>query len=233
MPKRPPIILVPVAHRIEPETDEALRQLERRGYVVERRYGISAIDHGRCMLATYALAEGFDEIIWIDADVSFRPEAVERLRSHGLPFVAGIYAKKKYGQLATELLPGTSQLKLGQGAELIEVWGTPPGFLYTRRELYEAMRQRCELPMCDEAFDRPVLPFFLPMVIEHEQGHRYLTESYAFCERVRRSGHRVMADPAIRLFHIGTANYSWEEAGQSPPARYDQFTMHLRPSWMS
>ena len=88
------VILMPVGGAIEPACEESLRKLEQRGYPVWRVRGYSAIDAARNQIATDALAQGFDELIWIDSDVVFRPEDVERLRSHCLPFVCGIYAKK-------------------------------------------------------------------------------------------------------------------------------------------
>lgn len=66
-------ILVPVARRVEPHCDLALRQLEAAGYPVRRLYGYSQIDRARNRLATDALAEGFDELFWIDSDMAFEP----------------------------------------------------------------------------------------------------------------------------------------------------------------
>ncbi len=42
-------------------------------------------------MATDALAAGFQETFWIDADIEFHPDAIERLRSYNLPIVSGVY----------------------------------------------------------------------------------------------------------------------------------------------
>lgn len=94
------VILVPVGGEVVPACDQALRQLERRGYEVRRARGYAAIDQGRNQMATDALADGFDETMWIDADIGFDPDDVERLRGHGLPIVCGIYPKKGKRALA-------------------------------------------------------------------------------------------------------------------------------------
>jgi hypothetical protein len=86
-------ILVPVAPQIAPGTEKGLRQLETMGYPVWRVYGFAAIDVARCRIATKALLEGFQELMWLDADIGFEPPAVERLRAHDLDFVAGVYPK--------------------------------------------------------------------------------------------------------------------------------------------
>ncbi len=88
------VILVPVAHHIEPDCDRALREPETRGYAVRRVWGYAAIDQGRSLVATDALADGFEELMWIDADIGFDPSSVDRLRSHNLPVACVIYPKK-------------------------------------------------------------------------------------------------------------------------------------------
>jgi hypothetical protein len=88
------VILVPANSGIEPACDHALRQLERLGYPVWRVPGFSQIDTARSQIATDAVARGFEELMWIDSDTEFSPAAVERLRSHNLPIVSGLYRKK-------------------------------------------------------------------------------------------------------------------------------------------
>jgi hypothetical protein len=90
-------VLVPATWYIEPDCDDALRELEHRGYAVKRMHGASPVDHARSMLATVAVEQGFDETLWVDADTGFDPDAVERLRSHNLPIVAGLYSRRGPG----------------------------------------------------------------------------------------------------------------------------------------
>ncbi|MBX9660237.1 MAG: hypothetical protein K2X00_16870 [Nitrospiraceae bacterium] len=59
------VVLVPVGGAIEPGCEQALHVLERRGYPVRRVMGFSAIDFGRSVLASNALADGFDEMMWV------------------------------------------------------------------------------------------------------------------------------------------------------------------------
>jgi hypothetical protein len=54
----------------------------------------------------------------------------------------------------------------------------------------------------------------------------YLAEDYAFCERARRCGFAIWADTRIRLRHIGSYEYTWEEAG-TETKRFATFTYHL------
>lgn len=84
-------MLTPVASFIEPACEEGLRELEKRGYAVRRVRGYSAIDVGRCQLASDALADGFADPLRIRGAFSrcysFR---ISKLPISGskIPFVA-------------------------------------------------------------------------------------------------------------------------------------------------
>jgi hypothetical protein len=226
MPAPRCIILVPYGGSIDPACEQGLDELERRGYAVRRSPGFSQIDVGRCAMASVALAEGFDELLWIDSDIAFHPDDVERLRGHPVPFVCGLYAKKSRREFACDLLPGTDNLVLGSGGGLCEIRYAGFGFTLTRREVYEVMRARLQLPECNQRFGERMVPYFQPLVVSDGPGEWYLGEDYAFCERARRCGFQVMADTRIRLWHVGSYPFSWEDAG-SPKERYTNYTFRL------
>ncbi len=164
-------------------------------------------------------------MISIDDDIAFSPDDVERLRASGETLVAGVYPKNAKQELALHVMPGTIELVLGEGGGLTEVLYAGTGFMLTRRELYTDLAK--DLPLCNEQFGTPVVPYFLPFVTASEQGLWYLGEDYSFCDRARRAGHRVLVDTRIRLFHVGAYAYGWEDAGQAI-ARFDQYRYRLR-----
>lgn len=212
------VILVPALERIEPECERSLVELAKRGYVVRRMSGHSAIDVARSIMASEALADGFDELMWIDSDVAFSPDDFERLRAHDVPIVCGIYPKKGQRELACHAAPGTKEIVFGEGGGIIPLRFAATGFLHTRREVYERMVERLSLPRCNVRFGSGFYPYFLPMVLSEpsaERGtdHWYLGEDYAFCERARQSGFDILADTTIRLSHIGRYAFCWEDAG--------------------
>src|SRR5450759_5199347 len=104
------VLLVPSTHSIEPHCEFSLRQLEALGYVVRRLYGFSQIDVARNRLASEALADGFEELMWIDSDMAFEPQSVQRLRAHGLPIVCGLYPKKADKEWSSRLMPGEKSI---------------------------------------------------------------------------------------------------------------------------
>jgi len=210
-------VLVPHAAPILPECEEGLRELERRGYPVRRVGGYAAVDQGRNQMATDALVEGFQETFWIDSDIAFRPDDVDALRRHQAPIVCGIYPQKGPRALASHVLPGTPRLTFGAGGGLTEILYAGAGFLLVRREVYLTIQHRLGLPVCNERFGRPTVPHFQPMLQPVDDDHWYLAEDYAFCERARQCGFRVLADTAVRLWHVGSCRYGWEDAGTERP----------------
>jgi hypothetical protein len=268
-------VLVPVGTHVEPACEQALVALEQRGYCVRRVYGYAAIDQARNDMATTALADGFEETMWIDSDIAFERDAVDRLRSQGLPLACGIYARKGMRALACHVLPGTTRLVFGAEGGLIELLYAGTGFFLVRRQVYLDMQERLALPVCNEQFGRPTIPFFQPFVVpvqpaaatqglaangsqmdadrgsgqltegsEENQtqargtvpfcssdtaksgqspaGNWYLAEDFAFCERARQCGYKIMADTTIRLWHHGSYGYTWEDAGKDKE-RYETF----------
>jgi hypothetical protein len=221
------VILVPVNGEIEPDCESSLRELERRGYPVWRVRGYSAIDQGRNQMATDALAKGFEETLWIDADISFNPSDVDQLRSLGEPISCGIYAKKGRRELAIHVLPDTEKIVFGLRGGPMEIKYAATGFLHVRREVYDRIQLDLQLPTCNTRWNKPLVPYFQPMIKSEDWGHWYLAEDYAFSERARSCGFRIVADTRIRLGHIGKYTYKWEEAG-SEVKRFATFTYHLK-----
>jgi hypothetical protein len=220
------VALVPsVDGRIEGACDERLRVLERRGIEVRRSAGCAAIDFARSHMATRALADGFEELLWIDDDIVFDPDDVDALRASGDAFIAGPCAKRGSGGFAFDVLPGTKQITFGSQGGVVDVLYVGTGFLYTRRAVYDAIAK--ELPVCTVgAID--VVPYFIPFILATAAGHKYLGEDYAFCERARRAGFAIRVDTRLRVFHLGLHGYSWEDAGGHAVKRAQSFVCSFK-----
>jgi hypothetical protein len=220
------LVIVPYRDHIEPSCEEGLRGLEARGYPVRRVDASAAIDRARCELATQALGEGFEELMWIDSDITFEPDAVDRLRSHRLPLVAGLFAKRGVRQFGCSFLDETEEIVLGEGGGPTKVRYIGTAFLLTHRRVYEDVARAFDLPVCN-ARVVPAVPYFLPMVVRQDDGgFWYLSEAWSFCERARQAGYDVMVDTAIRLLHLGRYGYGWEDVG-APITRTKSATLRL------
>ena len=76
-------------------------------------------------MATDALVAGFEETMWIESDIVFEPDAVERLRKRQLPICCAIYPQKGRRVLACHVIPGTKTMLFGKSGfadTSIRVW---------------------------------------------------------------------------------------------------------------
>jgi hypothetical protein len=223
------IVLVPHRDGIDSACEESLRALEALGYPVRRSDASAAIDRTRSEMATRALSDGYEELLWIDSDISFEPDAVDRLRSHGLPLVGGLFARRGVASFGCRFFPDAGDVTLGEGGAPTEVRYVGTAFLLTHRRVYEDVARHFSLPLCNTASDAPAVPYFLPMVIrDAEVGFWYLSEAWSFCERARQAAHKVMVDTSIRLWHHGRYAYGWEDVG-APRQRVASVKARVKP----
>jgi hypothetical protein len=221
-------VLVPFLNAIEPECEAALHALERVGVTVIRCRGCSAIDQARNLLASQALQRTSTSMIFIDSDIAFDPFDVLRLFARPEPVVAGIYAKKNAPALACHFPPGVRSVVFGDEAPgLYPLHYAAGGFLRIHASVLKQMIERLALPLCDRQPDEGVWPFFLPLVIAMDDGsHRYLAEDWSFSHRLHQIGVTPLADTTIRLVHIGTYGFTWEDTSGGK-ARHDTFTVNF------
>ncbi len=206
------VVLVPVAKRIEEETELFLQSLQRRGYPIRLLKHCSQVDLARSMLASQALRDGFAETMWIDSDVTFDVEDVERLRSHRLPVTAGLYVKKGRKEFAAKF-KHAGQVGFGNLGSLVEMQYVGFGFIHVRAEVYRRIAGELKLPACGGSHepDKKVTPYFIPTVVEEAGEPVYLSEDYSFCHRARSVGFKVMADTTIRLGHVHSHVLTWDD----------------------
>jgi hypothetical protein len=221
-------VLVPYQRSIEPETDEALRQLERRGVPVYRQPGCSAIDLARNQLASCALLDGKESILFIDSDIWFDPDQALYLLNRPEPVVAGLYSQKRHNhRLNVQFIEAPDFIDVGQGGRDYEVEGVGAGFLRVATRVLQGMIDWLGMPSTDYAGAK-LWPFFLPQMVEVDGRWRYECEDYAFCRRVRQAGFPIILDTRIRLYHLGVYPFGWEDSLIEPVKRRDEMTLPFR-----
>ncbi len=212
-------VLVPVARATEPETEDALRALAGRGYVVRVLRGCAAVDLARSTLATEVVMDGYEETIWIDADIQFDPDDVDRIRAHNLPFVVGLYVQKGPKRFAGMFPEDIGKVKFGKGGALVPMDDVGMGFTYVRAEVYRAIK--ANMPEAERSVlggyqGKMITPYFLPLLRQKAYGLTYLSEDYSFTARAKEAGFPPVADTTIRLEHIGRKKYTWDDLVWSP-----------------
>jgi hypothetical protein len=230
LPIAPPaecVVLVPAGGPIDRECDATLRELEKRGHPVWRVPGTRQLTPPATRWPPTP-AQGFAELMWIDSDIAFDPDDFEKLRGHGLQIACGLYPKKGPREFACEFLPGTPGVRFGQHGGQVEVRYCGLGFTLVRKDVFQAIHHTLKLPICNRRFGTPLVPFFQPLIVGEPAGPWSLSEDYAFCERAPRCGYKVVADTTIRLWHVGSYKYGWEDAGGGA-ARFLDYMIGLGP----
>jgi hypothetical protein len=215
------VVLCPFLTHIEPLCERGLRAAETAGFEVRRYAATAAVDRTRADAATAALADGADALVWVDSDVAFTVDELRALCGHGAPLIGGLYPKKGVRDFAAHFLPETREFGVGDAGSVFEVRYLGAGFLHVARAVFDDVRRHFGLPVCNTRFGAATVPYFLPMVVPDRDGppgsYWYLGEDYAFCERARQAGHRVLVDSTLRLGHVGSYAYGWEDAGTAVP----------------
>jgi hypothetical protein len=222
------VILVPYLGAIDPGCDEGLRELEAAGVRVVRRSGSSQIDVARNTMASDALHDGFETLLFIDADVGFELVDALRILARPEPVVAGVYPKKGERALTSRFEPGIEEVLFGPTApEPYPLRYAATGFLRIKAHVLRRMIAELGLPLCNARWGRGVWPFFMPLFVpDGDQGSHYLGEDWAFSHRLHQIGIVPLADTSIRLWHFGRHPFSWEDAG-ADPVRYRDYTFRL------
>lgn len=194
-------------------TELALRELEKRGYAVFRKYNASDIGRARSIMATTALNDGFEYLMWIDSDMYFKADAVDQLLASGEPLIGAIYSIRGGLSHTSILMPGTREVIFGKGGGIIEVSALGTGFLMSHRDTYEAVRTQLTLPLCGIDGEVRVVPYFTHLITPRadKKGWHFFGEDYSYCYRARACGYIVKADTRIRVGHIGKYLYCWED----------------------
>lgn len=123
-------------------------------------------------IASFLEKPEFSFILMLDSDQTFPPNTLERLRSHGLPYVSGWYMRRRYnpiapvwyepGELYFPMRPWTAQVELGK---LYEIGASGWGCVLIHRSVFEAVQPLLKGEQFVLEDDMDVLPYDLKTVM--------------------------------------------------------------------
>lgn len=182
------LICVPCKDRAPIELTQCLMGMRLKVPYVFMAVKGSLISELRDMAAKEAISGEYSHLMFIDDDIVFPPDGVQKLYNCLKPIAAGAYAAK-YGNHAVtwrnvrlednRLKGDTFRLKTPyQTAD-----ATGMGFTLIRTEVLKAVAKR---------FDNIFFP-------EWNAG-----EDISFCYRANQCGYKVHLDTSIDLYHLGT-----------------------------
>jgi hypothetical protein len=168
--------------------------------------GNAMIAHGRDVLCARFLDTDATDLVFLDHDVTFQGEDLVKLVEHPVDIVAGIYPQRRDPpNYSVRFIDGVKELWADPETGLLEVAGVPAGFLRITRD--------CLIKMTLAYPEKRFRDHHCPHGFAHalwdniHEGDLYFGEDYSFCERWRRIGGKVWADPEIELGHIGHKHF--------------------------
>ena len=191
------LICIPCMDMVHTEFMKSLLGMRRVG---DTKYTISCsslIYDARNNMARRAVREGFDRVLWLDSDMSFEPDLMERLSARldeGLDYVSGLYFTRKapvrpvlykecgYYEKDGEVSPVAIWYDDYPRDSLFKVEATGFGGVMMTTALIEKVAGKFGLPFA------PMLGF---------------GEDLSFCGRVSQVGGEMWVDSTIKMGHVG------------------------------
>jgi len=193
----------------------------------------SLIQRARNLLAANFLKSEATHLMFIDADILFRPEDIFPMLEADKDIICGIYPKKEihWGSVRKAIDAGApdDQLKHHTGAfvvnlkdyapevtvpinQPVEIWNGGTGFMLIKREVLTGLIGKVPyylnnvLDISNPSNGETIHEFFATQI--EEDTKILLSEDYDFCKKARNNGFTVWAAPWVELSHIGT--YAFE-----------------------
>lgn len=190
------LIAIPTAKYIEPQTFKSIYDLNiPLGYHADFQYFYGyRIDQIRNLIAHWAVS-GYDYLFAVDSDISFPPDTLEKLLSHDVDIVSGVY-RQRLPEQKLELyqrnnIGGVSNIVWenirDQG--LVEIAGCGFG---------------CVLVKAQVLRDIGAPQFEYHVALDHNQT---VSEDVDFCRKATDRGFRIWADTDVICDHHGSTVY--------------------------
>jgi GT2 family glycosyltransferase len=129
----------------------------------------------------------YDYIMWIDSDMIFKPEDVEKLISHNVDIVSGLCKRDPYTFAFSKLEDKPFSQIMGQTEadipdKLFEVKAVGAAFLLVKRGVFESIKR----------------PWFSTTLVEND----FVGEDVYFCIKAREAGYKIWIDPSVKIKHL-------------------------------
>ena len=164
--------------------------------------GCSILPKARNTLIARFMESDCTDFLFLDTDVTFKPEDVFRLMglATNKDVVGGVYPKKnKDTELAVDLLYSTTGSPIIEPEyNIYEALHLPTGFMLIRRHVIEKMMEAYPELMYAEPHEQLVCYALFDFQLKDQQ---YYGEDYIFCQRARALGFKIYVDPLLNLGH--------------------------------
>jgi GT2 family glycosyltransferase len=134
-------------------------------------------------------AKDYSHIFFVDHDVVFGDDTIERLLAYDKDVISGVY-NYRHLPLRPILWQKTPQGEMYNiipemmPKSLFKCWGVPGGCLLIKMEVFEKLK-------------KPYFEFY------HDKEGRVMSEDLVFCEKLEKAGIDRFVAPEVKVAHIG------------------------------
>ena len=198
------LIAVPCFDMVHADFMRCLVQMDKDENTTLAVLKNSLIYNARNTIAKNAILYGFDRVLWLDSDITFEKDLLERLSEDmdtGLDYVSGVYAMR---------------VKNGKPVVYSDVW-----YKIEDNEAFSGATNVLDIPeslfeIAGSGFGCVMISVSLLKKLVDLYGAPFtpmmgLGEDLAFCWRVKQNGGKMYCDGRIRCGHIGQNVYGVEE----------------------
>lgn len=171
------------------------------------------IQNARNDLFAMAYQSDATDVLWIDSDISWKPEEALRLLSHCVDVVGGTYRRKEDAESYVVKCP-PERLVAGENG-LIEVEALGLGFLYMSRKAMTHLWEAGE-PYRSNGQDRRWI-----FDVRPEAGE-VVSEDVRMCTALRAGGFPIHLDPSITCSHTGAKTFVGDFAAWAAAVLHQQ-----------
>lgn len=210
------------------EHDELIDQARASGYLVEVLHNYPYIDQARCLLAERALKLGVDVVFFIDHDMIFDIDDIERMAEEAFlrnAVVSGLYLTRRVkGTAVVKLDPVPEKIWCFKAGSLYPCSLLPGGFTAIPRKILEGIPVKSA--MLGDAKTHVRLWFFNDVFwFKDESGNErgvWIGEDAAFSRRAREAGFELFVDTRPRILHKGSHKFALEDGDMSYDLKFKE-----------
>ena len=190
------LIGIPCMSTIHTKTAFSLFNLKRpEGVEIELVMEING-EVARCrnLLAERAIKGGFTHLFFIDSDMKFNPDILEKMLAHDTDIVGVMYHQRRL-PLCNNLMPLDVKEVKGQNKtvdfqvtdDVFEVNWVGTGIMLVKTDVFKKL-------------EAPLFTF------KHDPAE-YMGEDVYFCRKAREAGYKIYVDADVAVRHVGEFEY--------------------------
>lgn len=175
----------------------------------------SLIQRARNDSLCMALKNDFDDMIFIDSDISWEPEWLYKLLEYPVDVVGGTYRRKTDQEESYVCRNIKNPAEIDTRTGLMKVDGLGCGFIRLSRRAMQYLWDASE-PYEDRGEKRMIFE----VVVE---GNEMISEDVYMCSKLKRGGFQIHLDPRMCCDHVGIKKFPGNFIGW-----YDQLLDNLK-----